>query len=308
MMKKNHFRLLAVLAAFSFSAGIAFSAELVDDIWELGGGAKSLAMGNTYASIGLDSADAGLNPAGIAMLKKREIGMLYSGIYDGLGTYTDLYLSAFVGLGTLAVNYSSIDIANGYSYPEGEGVDAYGLVEYNHDAKKITDNKTFINMSYAMKMGSLLLGVNVKTIQYKLLENTADGFGADLGIMYCTIAKDAGVTAGIMLRDVTGTKVTWNTGTSDESAMSMRAGVGFAMKVAKIGVDVDMKYGSDLNFGLELTPVETVALRAGMKSMAGSQDITAGIGLNLKAAVLDMAYTTSADMGSMIKTGIKVVF
>ena len=49
-----------------------------------------------------------------------------------------------------------------------------------------------------------------------------------------------GLRAGVLLKDVTGTSVKWDSGTTEQSNMSIRGGIGYVMDMVAVGADASM--------------------------------------------------------------------
>jgi hypothetical protein len=203
------------------------------------------------------------------------------------------------------------------------------------DANKGTDMESAMILSFSQNFSAgLSVGANVKLLSQSVFEYSASGFGVDVGIMYrmnpgnplMGEGPGSGLAVGVVAKDVIGTTLNWSTdSTSDHyigsgehasvaapEASTIPLGVGAGVSytlagmpgISAITVAADVTYNTgwasmDLSAGMEMWIANMLAIRAGVKQLAGpTSDLntfngSAGIGLK----VADMVEANYAFTG-----------
>jgi hypothetical protein len=147
-------------------------------------------------------------------------------------------------------------------------------------------------------VSDLYAGTSIKFISQKLFEYTSSGYGIDFGLLYTGIPVK-GLRVGVNVQDINSTPIKWSTGATDKIPLSVKGGLAYVGKfpfttASTVAVDLDTKYGMNLNTGLELWFYDAVALRVGFKRMddaSSTQNLTAGAGFKIKETIIiDYAF------------------
>ena len=314
-----------------------------------GVGARALGMGSSFVSIADDATAAYWNPAGLVQIQKRAFAAMYSDSFGaaqgsflskGLVEYNFFsYVQQIEGIGSAGISWIRLGVddiphttfvdVNGnerlgdFLDKDGDGVKDPG--EWYIDRPQVagyfsnTDNALLI--SYARQIQpSLSVGGNLKLLRQSLFENSGNGFGLDIGLMFKPLD---GLHIGAMLADATGTQIRWNT--DDEPVFTrdrrLRFGLSHRISLPVIG---KITFGGDLEtdrkdlkasrgterifrFGGEYWLFNVVALRIG----AEGTKLAAGAGIRFRfgetALYADYAFNAH-DLGNSQRVSISGLF
>lgn len=283
------------LAFLLMVSATGFSAEYAGDFLSLGAGARSLGMGSAFVAISDDASAVYWNAAGVAQLPRREAMAMHAERFGGVVKYDFMSLvtptERFGGAGVGILRVGVDDIK--YTVLEDP---ADTLSERNRPRV----SRIVSAADYALYLsngrsagGNLFLGGTVKLIRRKIAENSAGGYGIDLGALY---VAPWGASVGVSLRDVTTTAIVWDTGAEDSIRPSVHLGVAYSRAVAVLrGRLIGALNGSAgpdepddrINAGFEYRCRDVVALRLGSER----GNMTAGMGLRLYGRfALDVAF------------------
>ena len=270
--------------------------------------AYSMAMGGGFTAA-IDPGFPGYhNPAAIAFMDKRSGSVLHH--FLPLDRYlvsaslsTKLPPTAGLGIGIVNAGVDKID-----------GRDAAG-----HKTGTLSTEEYAVYVSFANELLSgLSLGVNVKMF-YQILpmEGTVNGkgIGVDAGLLY---RQSNNFEMGLVVQDWNAAYA-WNTGDvfeekgstyQDQFPLQVRAG--FAYRPGFIDMIGDYTYfrmgehvsAHRLRVGGEYTPIERVAVRAGINNFSP----TVGLGLNYTLLQRDDAYVDYAFILGRRGEGLTHVF
>lgn len=343
---------VVVLVGFVFARNArADEGSYALEFLTVGVGARALGMGGAHVALADDATAAYWNPAGLAdvpgfgfaaqradLFQQGTVSPVYS---RGLAQYN--FANAvfpFQENGKLAISWARMGIDdiprvtftdnngdgilgtyrdqnfNGKKDPGEYYIDTPVVAEYFSQA----DDALFI--SYARRAGNALaLGGSLKLIRQSLYNQSGTGFGLDIGAVY-SIGKY--VRTGLMVEDVTGTRVRWNTASRPTYVLNANPKVGVAASVpyktllrATVAADADLGRAarlseesgeSRLHVGGELTLLRLVSLRAGLD--AGEFTTGAGFRIPAKSAEIqvDYAFTTHPDLGDAQRLSVTGAF
>lgn len=238
---------------------------------KIGAGARALGMGSAFTALADDHSACVYNPAGVAFIEGREIGLSYALMsFDRrlgfVGFATELKPNGGLGLGWINAGDSKIDGRDINGQPTGD-------LSYS-------DNAFFF--SFAQKIGNYgSVGIGMKYLYQKLVDQTAKGFGIDAGLRL-HILPDlwiGGVVQNINAK-YTWENVYWDpdrkTETEDDVPLSFRIGSAYRLLNDKLlwSIDVGKNSEQDPAFftGGEYRLNEMLSFRAGLKN----GEITAG--------------------------------
>ncbi|MBI2504310.1 MAG: hypothetical protein HYW07_13880, partial [Candidatus Latescibacteria bacterium] len=274
-----------------------WSAEAVVNIQHLGAGARSAALGNSFAAVA-DNGDAlFFNPAGLSQISKKQVAytnvsLLFGGIEgDDLGQHLFSYAQPLGGRLGFGVGYERIG------------------------SELMSENGAFFGLSYKAGEG-LRLGLTGKYLFWSVGEippdpvsNRADplsnssqgGIGLDLGLLWKSPFR--GAMVGVEVVNLLKPSVAKGKVAGDADAgkvpMDLHVGVGQRFGVSLVSVEWVMRdVGGDavdkrLVVGGETKLVEGLMVRAGGSKAFeedGSGAVNAGLGYGWKQMWLDYSY------------------
>ena len=315
----------------------------------LGVGARALGMGGMFVSIANDATAAYWNPAGLTEAGNHAFSTMYSDSFrssqggflnKGLVQYSFInYVLQIEDIGSVGVSWirlgvdeiprtTFIDVngdgelgsfqdknANGEKDPGEFYIDRPTVAEYFNNA----DNA--ILFSYAKIINAnLSVGGNLKILRQTIFQNSGNGFGTDLGMIFQPINN---LRLGLMIQDATGTQIVWDTGSNPTFTRKTRLRIGgsYGFSISKIGhltcgidaesrqADLKSDQSNDIlvYYGSELWLFKLVALRIGGRG----GKISSGAGFRLKfqeaQVFADYAFK-SHDLGSSQRISVSGSF
>jgi len=172
----------------------------------------------------------------------------------------------------------------------------------------------------ARKLSSRLgIGATVKILRRAVGNDTAFGYGIDLGAQY---RVGNSLNLGVVFRDVTGTRVSWDGQlANDRIAPTMDAGAAYfgaapwiggnytlAASIAYFGDSPRIKGINTMNLGLEYWLRDILAFRAGSSEGNG----TFGVGLArlplISSSSLDYAFLSHSELDSTHRLSMTIRF
>lgn len=285
---KNKLLLLCILLLCTVPSAFSWELNTEPEVGEAGGpapylktgvGPRALAMGNAFTAVADDNSAAYWNPAGIPFMKENQVGFVYSKMsLERDYNYANITLPRW-NLGVSALMSGVKDIAG------------YDIHDYPTGSFK--ENNTVVLLSYAPKLAEGLgAGVNLKILQSKIKDTSANGYGADLATMF-KVTEQFGL--GLVLQDVY-TSLNWKGDYSERVPLVVKIGSSYDVFPpgakdynVKLSLDIE-KYSTRkrirYNFGTEFTLPYNMALRAGM----ADNFLTAGFGFKTRFIGLDYCY------------------
>ena len=295
----------------------AVAQKYTAEFLSIGVGAKALGMGGAYVAIANDGSAVFWNPAGLAQLPKREISLMHSSRFSGLvhANFVSLVLpdknqNAF-GLSYLRIGIEDIPKSTKLDQNDRPIIEGY-----------FNDTEHAVLFSFARQStADFYFGANLKTIHQVIGDHSSLGFGLDFGALYKYAEH---LKFGIMLQDLTGTYVFWDTGKRDIRYPALQWGVAIGYPVRLLagkitvaasqnirfeGKNVEDAFaigeiaGSDFLFGAEYILMNSVALRVGVERSF----LTAGAGFSFGFFEIDYAYV-SHDLGNSHRISGRIMF
>ncbi|MCR4392648.1 MAG: hypothetical protein NUV94_07840 [Candidatus Acetothermia bacterium] len=242
-----------------------------------GHGAKALGMGGAFCALADDGTAALWNPAGIALMGEQAwLGGATSELFGMVGYQ---YIAGGFSFAGYAVGIGWADLTAGELYAANAYLGTVGV--------KVGDFGT--------------VGVNLKYYSETVDDDTATGFGFDVGALLPLTPE---IAIGIVAKDVGGTTLAGQTVTPLYAA-------GMALKLLdgalKLAADVElggMDFAvRDLRTGLEFVLIENLAVRAGV--VVPEMDFTGyyfavGAGFSLAGLAIDAAYVLMPNPGESL--------
>lgn len=291
----------------------ASPAEALDDggtrsVFAYGAGNRALALGGAFTAISDDASAALWNPGGLGIVPTREFQASWSKLYDL--DVTENYLSFVLPswrLGTAGVTVRYLGV---------EGIE--GRDERNLPTKMDLDaGEMELLLGYGRGLASgLSVGTSLKLRRQNIAGYSADGLGADIGLL----ARPAewfgggdnwlgGFTVGAVLYNALEPSIRLD---RDEvvDPMATRLGVAFGSRLLRTGsllASLDLEQSADLDTrlhtGLELRMHPLFALRGGMDNGMP----TAGVGLAWHGVALDYLFADGS-LGEVHRIGLSLRF
>ncbi len=309
----NSRKIVGVLVIAAVWLGWTPAAEAVVNIQNLGAGARSAALGNSFVAVADDADAVFFNPAGLAQLAHREVvytnvSLLYGGISgDNLGQHVASYVQPLGSRLGVGVGYERI------------GSDL------------MSENGALLSLGYRVSR-DLMVGVSGKYLFWSVgsfevthiadhytgplrvgdthpLSNTTNGaLGIDAGLLWQTPLSPAKL--GLMVRNVNQPNVAKNSvqGDSDAGKLPMDVAVGLSYRVDEMSLVTLQWVVQDVTgdgtenrvvLGGETEVMMGFMVRAG-GSMLFQDDATgnlnAGIGYSWNDVLFDYGYNIPLDL------------
>lgn len=263
-------------------------------------GAKPMAMGNAYFSMGGSASDVFWNPAGTGFVASPQFFISHVPWIADINQEAAAFAMPFGRVGVVSASVRFIDFGTqqgtrlssnpqGWEYTEEFSPSSYQIgVGFS---QQITDRFSYgLHLSYAKEnLGSVLYApVLGGDFENPLNKSTSMGlFNIDFGVLYYTGFHD--LRLGMALRNFSEEKGYGNVG--NPIPMDMRFGM--AMNILPLFFNVSLNhqltltwdlshardYSERLHFGFEYIFAEFVALRMGYKTNYDEENISFGAGL-----------------------------
>ena len=262
--------------------------------YQLGIGARALALGGAYTALAWGDAAAYWNPAALVYSPPMAGGMYTEPFAGGVGGelgYRVQYLGIvgqLEGLG-LGAGWFNVHVS-GIPYTDGDS-------GFDYDASAFLAG---VATRWPLEeIGELAVGATAKLYRESMLEGRAQGLGWDVGALF----SSGRLTLGYCSQDVGTTRYHWR-GTGQEPLVVIpwihRLGVAYRGEKPPINISGEVVLGVDpfpeLRAGLEWLPVEGLALRVGARMRRPYAQspylptVSAGAGLSWEALVFDFAF------------------
>lgn len=270
---------------------------------KVGVGARPQGMGGAYTAVANDVTAMAWNPAGLGGLSRREVGI------------ADAQLTNDMRLDFLA-----------YAHPTARGTFgvaatrlSQGAIESRDAAGKLngsyTAADTAISLSYGARLLSdVQLGGNLKMIESRVAEASAQTFAVDFGAIRQLAARGPGTpTVAFAIQNV-GPGMRF----LDEAAhlpLTGVAGLGYRLPVGlTLALDVKHRpysHATEVSAGTEYSVFSNFALRGGYGSArntgaavnaggaANLNGVAVGFGVRVNAYTLDYAITPFGELGNV---------
>lgn len=276
--------------------GLAAQDAGTNNPFELGAGARALALGGAYTAAADDVSALFWNPAGLARLDRAEISamhvsLFYDTPYDFLGFAYPLLDWGTFAAGMARVATNGIVLRDEQSFVSQEATGAVELRE--------------ILIGYGRELPyGVQAGATVKIDQQRLLGDFAAGVGLDAGMLYrvpkafgdltgLTAVDWQALTLGVALQNLVGARLRLDRDT-DILPLTVRAGLAYALPfqdawkqnlLLSAGLEKSTWRSWRWCAGLEYDLLQLLSLRVGMQN----ENLTAGGGLRYAGLSLDYA-------------------
>jgi len=290
------------------------SSDYAGELLSLGVGARAAGMGNAFVAVSNDASASYWNAAGLSLLGRSEALLMHAERFAGLVNYNLVSyarpLQQEAGLGVLVFRLG----IDGIKYTELEDPGEPLSAANRPRVKRTASSADYVvYLAYGRRLRERLsLGGSAKLIRRKIGDNTAFGYGVDVGLLYLL----GPVSVGLNLRNLTSSPVHWDTGTMDRILPSVDFAVAYTQPIAILGSkltgtigtyqdkDFSGLNGADaLNLGLECKHSDALAVRIG--STLGK--LTAGLGLRFyDRAGVDYAFSQHRQLGNSHRLSVSL--
>lgn len=305
-------------------------AKYAEEFLSLGLGARSYGMGSAFTSIANDATSFYWNPAGTVQIEKKTIFFMHSTHYKNLMTYDGATFilpgknaENALSIGFLYLNIPDIfDTRNAWEDTNNDGIPDADEIDYDK-ITEFNDSEFAVFLNGAIKKSSnLFIGFNVKYLRKSFAEFSANGLGADFGLVYIPTER---IRLGLNFKDITGSFLLWNTGTKEFIYPKLRTGITvianfFFITESQVNLSMDTeirgdhrlissqlsfkKINADFYWGLEYWFKDIVAVRIGSDIGAFSS----GLGLSYKGINIDYAVLTNEQLNNSQRLSGSITF
>ncbi len=261
---------------------IALVVSLFLDVYsQYNPGAKQIAISNSGVALSNDVFAIFNNPAGLAQMNWREIGLYYSPSPFGFEELANGYIA--------------------YNEPFSFGSAAVGAMTYGFDLYR--ENKFTFAFSYNYE-NKFFAGTsaNLQMISIKNYGNTSVFYFSLGGLAYLTES----FRWGFSVQNVNRASIK---NEADQIPFIMSSGFSYDIENSlsiNFAVEKDIKYNASFMLGIDYLIIKYLSLRAGFANEPSKY--SAGIGINYSFFSLDYAIFTHPDLGLTHQFGLIISF
>ena len=311
---KRIFITIFVIAVL-FSSGIALYASSdggggAAAYLNMGIGARPLALGGAYTAMAEGASATYYNPAALGFINSKEFETMHAVLtldrnLDYFSYAQPINRNKFKGglsFGWIRYGVDGIPETRVYKVgdviPAGQAV-GDPILDLSGNVKVFSyfeDVENAYTLAYGTKFKKkVFLGFALNYYTHDLFNNSADGFGIDLGVLWKANKRS---NIGLTVKHIGG-ELEWDTSTSRKDNIPVSTTLGASYKVREnITTTVDLEKTGDENLrthiGVEGYVNSNLALRAGLDK----DNITLGIGFKSNDWVFDYAYADK-DLGDV---------
>ncbi len=263
-----------------------------------GSSARALGLGGLDVVLGEGSGAAYGNPAQIGFLQDYEFSATHASLYEGSLYHVLTFAAPWTRWGGVSLGVVSLGCG---------GFEQRGPTDnrYSIKGEEFSDSQTGLLMGWGTEFSrvgySLSLASRVKLVNHAMLEKSAWGFGADMGLEHRFVFPyvhryitplQVGAHFSNLLQPAL---------TLDEESESfpsrLSLGIGYSVgERATAGIEFAPigSGGRRIRGGIELRPREEIRLRAGMNSA----EITGGFGIRWRDIAVDYAVSWHEELST----------
>jgi len=244
-------------------------------------GARQISMANSDVALANDVFSLFNNPAGLAQLNWREVGIYYSPAPFGLTELSNGYVAY-----NEPFNFGSISI----------GGMTYGFELYR-------ESKIVLGYSYNYE-NILFAGATVNYHTYSIKNyGSTSAFYFNLGGLVYILDE---LRWGFVVNNLNRASIA-----DIDDQIPMVLSTGFSYDILQnfslnFALEKDIRFNPSIQFGIEYNIIEYLSLRAGTSN--DPSKFTAGLGINYSIFSLDYAFFTHQDLGLTHQAGIILSF
>ncbi len=250
-----------------------------------GAGARALALGGAYTALGGDASALYWNPAGLALVKRKELSLTHVQLFEETRNdfivYAHPFSSLVLGLGGAQLYTGGIIKTDALNNPAGKFSDSYSTVLAGI-GKEALENR-------------LYFGFAAKSVSRSMDTYSVSGYGLDAGLL-ADISREKSpveLSLGLGVKNIVAPSLKREFLT-DEFPLDVSAGAAVRLleRALVISADVRKKKGENArpSAGVEYN-FDSLSLRAGYDQ----PDPTFGFGVKLGNVALDYALLSSRE-------------
>jgi len=263
------FHLLIIVSFISVSSG------------QMNPGAKQIAMANSDVALSDDVFSLFNNPAGLAQLNWRELGLYYS--------------PAPFGLNELANGYIAYSEPLGFG-SAGIGAMTYGFELYRETRLILSFSTLYLNKFFAG------ISVNYHIVSIQGYGNKAVFYLSGGSLGYLTDE----LRIGFSIQNINHSSFTLN-----EDQIPILLNVGFSYNIydnlsLNFAIEKDIRYNASVKSGINYDLIDNLSLRIGFANEPA--DFSCGIGIHFSYFNFDYSVFTHPDLGLTYQAGIIISF
>jgi hypothetical protein len=244
-------------------------------------GARQISLANSDAALANDVFSLFNNPAGLAQLNWREVGIYYSPAPFGLAELSNGYVA--------------------YHEPFNFGSIGIGGMTYGFDLYR--ESKVVLGYSYNYE-NILFAGLTINYHSYSIQNyGSTSAFYINAGGLVYILDE---LRWGFFVNNLNRASVA---DIDDQIPMVFATGLSFDIIQnfsLNFALEKDIRFNPSVQFGIEYDIIEYLSLRAGTSN--DPSRFTAGIGINYSIFSLDYAFFTHQDLGLTHQAGIILSF
>ncbi len=317
-MKRPKFSILAIaLLALCLGASTAIAGgHPVYEFLRLPMNARAAALGNTFLTVRNDPTLLFSNPGALASLEApaASVGFIKHllDVNAGYAVYGQEYGDlGYFAAGVVYMNYGSFDRTDKFGNDLGTTFSAGDLA---------------VSLGYGNSSGNLSWGGAVKLIYSSIESYSSAGLAVDAGVSYLFPEQQLVLAASVLNA---GTQISSYAGTSEDLPFDIRVGIGkklehlpltIMLNFHKLNEDEDKFFDrfTKYSIGGEFELSESLRARVGYYNEMRSElkigntaklaGFSGGFGLNVASYVVDYAYTSFGEIGSMHRFSLGTTF
>ena len=279
----------------------------VASIFDLGMGARPLAMGGAFVGFVDDGNALFYNPAGLAWTHGLSVLSSYE---SRLGTASYGNLSASLphfGFGVHYFDFGDVPETDEF----GNVLGTFGYRNYALIAAagiKAGDIPFLARMPLAENIG---LGLKAKILKISTLApGSGTGFAIDLPFLFRSESPSPRVPIitsygfGIVIENLIGLPIKYTSGRQESWPRMLIIGASFEL-MNQVILAMDVTSEKSVRFGVEWTPISAVSFRTGFKN-EGVWIWSLGMGFRFRNFVLDLAVVPHSYLNSQIRGSLAV--
>jgi tetratricopeptide (TPR) repeat protein len=296
-----------LFATFLLTAGLLWTSAVYAEAGgaaaylKMGVGARAIGMGEAYVGVAEEGIAAFWNPAGLSQVNRPQLSAMHADLnldrkYDFINFAAPANEKVTWGVSWIHSAIEGIERRAGLN---DVGYNPGDLMGYFDDK----ENALFGSVAFK-STDRLSLGASLKYLSHDLYQNSADGLGLDLGMLY---KANQDFSVGVAIKEI-GASLKWDTASGRKDDVPLNATLGFMYTpLEKVRMALDINKIEDLdtkvNFGVEGDISSAVALRAGVHD----GDLTAGIGVKIKDWAMDYAFAEQ-ELGDIHRISGSILF
>ena len=244
-------------------------------------GARQISMANSDAALANDVFSLFSNPAGLAQLNWREVGIYYSPAPFGLTELSNGYVA--------------------YNEPFNFGSISIGGMTYGFDLYR--ESKVVIGYAYNYE-NILFAGATVNYHTYSIQNyGSTSAFYFNVGGLVYILDE---LRWGFVVNNLNRASIA-----DIDDQIPMVLSTGFSYDILQnfslnFALEKDIRFNPSVQLGIEYDIIEYLSLRAGTSN--DPSRFTAGVGINYSIFSLDYAFFTHQDLGLTHQAGIILSF